>query len=30
MDRLQLRDMIMEEMHALLQDDAIFHDRDEV
>lgn len=30
MNRLQLRSIIMEEMHALLQDDAIFHDRNEV
>ena len=30
MNRLQLRNMIMEEMEALLQDDAIFHNRDEV
>ncbi len=30
MNRSQLRDMIIEEMQSLLQDDAIFYDRDEV
>ena len=30
MNRSQLRSMIMEELQSLLQDDAIFHDRDEV